>query len=149
VTIKTSDPVSRAFREHGLRRTPQRLAIARAVAANDRHPTVQDVHTMVRGDFPTMSLATVYNTLRSLVNAGVIADLPFAGGARFDSDPSPHINLVCSDCGSIVDAHEYDPMLTRLTRSVSSRPDFRVDGHRFDFYGRCASCARDTAKPAP
>jgi Fur family peroxide stress response transcriptional regulator len=149
VTIKTPDPLARALREHGLRRTPQRLAIARAVAGNDRHPTVQDVHAMVREEFPTMSLATVYNTLRSLVGAGVIADLPFAGGARFDSDPSPHINLVCSDCGSIVDAHEYDQLLSRLTRSVSGRPDFRVDGHRFDFYGRCASCARDTAQPAP
>lgn len=143
-----ADPVVSALRDHGLKLTPQRLAIAHALAATHGHPNVQEIHGAVADAFPTMSLATVYNTLRVLAAAGVVSELPFSGGVRYDADPTPHVNLVCSDCGRILDAHEYDGVLKQLASRVRSRRDFRVEGHRFDFYGRCAACRRQARPPA-
>lgn len=140
-----SDPVIASLRAHRLRLTPQRLAIARALQATQGHPTVQEVHAAVGVYFPTMSLTTVYNTLRSLVAAGVISELPFAHGVRYDSDPTPHVNLVCSECGRILDAHEYDHLLRRLSVAVGDREDFSIEGQRFDFYGHCDECRRPVA----
>jgi Fur family peroxide stress response transcriptional regulator len=142
VTLDQTDPLVGSLRAHRLRLTPQRLAIARALQATQGHPTVQEVHAAVGVYFPTMSLTTVYNTLRSLVAAGVISELPFARGVRYDSDPTPHVNLVCSECGRILDAHEYDTLLRRLSVSVRRRNDFSVEGQRFDFYGHCDRCTR-------
>lgn len=145
MALDQSDPVIASLRAHRLRLTPQRLAIARALQAAQGHPTVQEVHAAVGVHFPTMSLTTVYNTLRSLVAAGVISELPFAHGVRYDSDPTPHVNLVCSECGRILDAHEYDHLLRRLSVAVSHRGDFSIEGQRFDFYGQCDDCGRRVA----
>jgi Fur family peroxide stress response transcriptional regulator len=138
------DPILAALRLQGLKLTPQRLAIVDALVIRDGHPTVHDIYAAVRPAFPTMSLATVYNTLHTLARAGVVAELPFATGTRFDRVTTPHVNLVCQRCGDIVDAHEYSAILDRLREAVTARSDFVVSAHRLDFYGLCAGCAGGT-----
>jgi Fur family transcriptional regulator, peroxide stress response regulator len=135
------DPILAALRQQGLKLTPQRLAIVAALVERDGHPTVHDIYVAVRPAFPTMSLATVYNTLHTLARAGVVAELPFATGTRFDRVTTPHVNLVCQRCGDIVDAHEYGAILDCLREAVTARSDFVVSTHRLDFYGFCARCA--------
>ena len=91
------------LREWGVRVTPQRLAIAEAVLNSTDHPSVQQIYERVRDHFPSMTLATIYSTLGVLEKSGLIQELPFPKLSRYESNLEPHVNLVCIQCGNVVD----------------------------------------------
>src|SRR3954454_23706425 len=91
-------------RASGLKLTPQRLAIVRELAADESHPTAQELYERLRPSLPTMSFATVYNTLDALRAAGLCAALSLSpGSGRFDPNMQPHHHAVCDGCGSVTD----------------------------------------------
>ena len=57
---------AQTLRDAGLKATPQRIAILRALDGDETHPTAQELHDRLREEFPTLSVATVYNTLSAL-----------------------------------------------------------------------------------
>src|SRR3974390_980081 len=97
----------RDLKRAGLKLTPQRIAIVRLFAEDASHPTAQDLFERLQPGFPSMSFATVYNTLDALAKAGLagIVRLPGKRGdaARFDPNTSAHHHAVCDGCGSVVD----------------------------------------------
>jgi Fur family peroxide stress response transcriptional regulator len=96
------------LKQQGHRITPQRLAIFEFVLSSESHPSSEDVYHAIKKKYPSVSLATIYKNIRLLSNLGLISELNFESQpARYDSNTSPHINVVCPDCGSIVD-HESD-----------------------------------------
>src|SRR4051812_4738450 len=91
-------------RASGLKLTPQRMAIVRELAADPTHPTAQELFERLRAEQPTMSFATVYNTLDALAAAGLCAPLSLSPGpARFDPNMRPHHHAVCDGCGLVRD----------------------------------------------
>jgi Fur family peroxide stress response transcriptional regulator len=132
------------LREAGLRSTPQRLAIVEEVF-NRNHPTVAEVYDTVRQQFPTIGLATVYNTLRSLTERGFVRELPFGDATRFDVNVEPHANLVCRSCGRIEDSSACADLMPLILQRVEAGGGFRAEGQRLDVYGLCADCARKTS----
>lgn len=126
----------------GLRLTPQRLAIAHEVLAQD-HPTAAEVYEAVRSRFPTMGLATVYATLNVMVEHGLLRPLAFENAVRFDANVLPHANLICTACGRITDYDGCDDVLHALRERASSDAGFELEEHRLDLYGRCALCVVD------
>ncbi|MBK7405964.1 MAG: transcriptional repressor [Phycisphaerales bacterium] len=95
--------VREAFHRAGLRHTRQREAVYAALCASSAHPTAEELHELVRGGDPGLSLATVYNTLDALCNAGLCRRLPnVSAGCRFDADLSDHVHLVLPD-GRVLD----------------------------------------------
>ena len=102
--FKVSD-FSDVLHKAGLRVTPQRLAICEYLVTSDSHPTANDVFLQLKDQFPSLSLATIYNTLDVLVGMGIVNALGSAGdnNVHFDSNVSPHINLACVQCHKIVD----------------------------------------------
>ncbi|MXZ91829.1 MAG: transcriptional repressor [Chloroflexi bacterium] len=127
----------------GIRLTPQRLAIAEVVVNSADHPTVREIFERVRDFFPYVTLATVYSTLGLLEQAGIVRELPFQKLSRYDANLSPHANLVCLGCGSIVDADVGQERVAELERSISQTSEFRISSQRVDFYGYCDGCARN------
>jgi Fur family peroxide stress response transcriptional regulator len=136
----TEDSHIALLREAGLRSTPQRLAIVREVFLR-HHPTVGEVYDTVRRQFPTIGLATVYNTLRSLTERGYLRELPFGDATRFDVNVEPHANLVCRRCGRIEDSMACDDLILEIRRRVANGEGFRPEAQRVDIYGVCSSCA--------
>lgn len=132
--------VVQQLRQSGVRVTPQRLAIAEAVLNSTDHPTVQQIHERVQQHFPSMTLATVYSTLGVLSKSGLIQELPFAKQSRYESNVSPHVNLVCIGCGNITDADESSETIVRLREQVSTETSFHVMWQRVDFHGWCPAC---------
>jgi Fur family peroxide stress response transcriptional regulator len=128
------------LREAGLRSTPQRLAIVDEVF-NRNHPTVAEVYETVRRQFPTIGLATVYNTLRSLTERGFVRELPFGDATRFDVNVEPHANLVCNRCGRIEDSNACDDLITEIRQRVKTGEGFTPESQRLDIYGLCSRCA--------
>lgn len=125
----------------GKRSTPQRHAVCQALVEHGGHPTVAEIFERVRFTFPMISQATVYNTVDTLRDLGVIRplDLSTDGHTHYDLDPTPHVNLVCGGCGAIVDL--YPDSLTALLDEVSRRSGYLV-GHDnpLVIYGTCPAC---------
>src|SRR3954453_23016083 len=128
----------------GLRLTPQRLAIAREVLAQD-HPTAAEVFDAVKVRFPTMGLATVYATLNVMVEHGLLRPLAFENAVRFDANVTPHANLICTSCGRITDYDGCDDVLRALRDRAASDAGFELEQQRLDLYGRCALCTVSSA----
>jgi Fe2+ or Zn2+ uptake regulation protein len=123
-----------------LRLTPQRLAIAREVLAQD-HPTAAEVYEAVRVRFPTMGLATVYATLNVMVERGLLRPLAFEDAVRFDANVTPHANLICTACGRIADYAGCVDVIHALRERAAREAGFELEQDRLDLYGRCAACA--------
>ncbi len=131
------------LRQAGHRITPQRVAIARILAASVGHPSVEQIYEQVRGTFPTTSIATVYKTVHLLKDMGEVLELEFGEGIhRYDGNrPYPHPHLVCIRCGSITDCE--CAVLDALPEQVAMGAGYRVLAHRLDIYGLCPACQSD------
>ena len=123
-----------------LRLTPQRLAICRFLANTDKHPTAQDVYRALKPEYPSLSLATVYNTLEALASLGAIHVLGNAGDdtTHYDANINPHINVICVHCHRIIDVPS--PIVANLEEEASVQSGFRILGARVIYYGICPDC---------
>src|SRR5690349_24476184 len=92
-----------ALKRAGLKMTPQRIAIARELEGDESHPTAQELYERLLPAFPTMSFATVYNTLDALAANGLIRAIKLGTSTRFDPNTSSHHHAACDDCGVIID----------------------------------------------
>src|SRR4051794_4362681 len=132
-------------RTSGLKLTPQRMAIVRELAADPTHPTAQELFERLRPTLPTMSFATVYNTLDALASAGLCAALSLAPGpSRFDPNMHPHHHAVCDRCGLVRDvACDVEISGDDMSRcAITTVPGFEVQSVERIYRGICAECAR-------
>ncbi len=144
---KRFDEMKSTLREHGFRLTPQRVALLRVLSASCEHPRACELYAEIQERFPTTSLATVYKTLNLLKEVGELLELGFShDDNRYDGRrPDPHPHVVCVECRKILDV-EMTPSLG-LEQKASQHSDYRIVGHRLDFYGVCPDCrseGRDT-----
>ena len=119
------------------RRTPQRLAIIKILERNSSHPSAEEIHEALRKQFPTLSLATVYNTLETLRERGEIVEVSSdTAKKRFDPVVSQHHHLICVRCRKIVDIPEkFSPLLTD-----KEKMGYQVIRSQVDFHGLCPEC---------
>jgi Fe2+ or Zn2+ uptake regulation protein len=93
-----------ALRKHGIQPTAQRLAVARFVLDADSHPTADEVWEKVRQRSPTLSRATVYNTLNLFVEKGLLrAQAVREGALVFDPHVARHHHFIDEETGAIYD----------------------------------------------
>lgn len=134
------ETLTTSLRQAGMRLTPQRVAICRYLAESKAHPTSAQIYEALKPRYPSLSLATVYNTLDALVGLGVVNALGHAGdgAVHFDADTSPHINLACITCHHIVDMNL--PQAAGLEGEIRRASGFQLLGARVVYYGLCPSC---------
>lgn len=138
--VHTADEVlSAKLRERGLRITPQRLVIHRALTARDQHLTAEQVLESVSTALPGTSLPTVYATLELLEELGLTRRVSTGAGAvLFDSRMGPHAHAVCRACGAVVDV-DGAPAPPRAL--VSARhAGFAADYAQVVIWGACPAC---------
>lgn len=113
------------LREHGILPTAQRLAVAEFILETDAHPSADTVWEKVKETFPTMSRATVYNTLNLFVEKGLIQrQLLREGTVVFDGMNSAHHHFIDEETGQIYDI-PWD--------AIEVKPRAEMDG--FDVHG--------------
>ncbi len=92
------------LRQHGIQPTPQRVAVAQVALARKGHPSAEDVLEKVRQKHPTVSRATVYNTLNLFVEKGLLRQQWLTeGSAVFDAEVHPHHHFIDDQTGEICD----------------------------------------------
>ncbi|TMB18360.1 MAG: transcriptional repressor [Deltaproteobacteria bacterium] len=131
----------RACRGRGVRVTPQRVAVYRALAEDATHPTAEQVYARLRPDLPSLSPATVYRILDSLERERLIRRVGATRGVgRYDANLEPHQHVVCRRCGRMTDVQM--PALSALRLRERAVPGFVVEGLDIRIVGRCATCRR-------
>jgi Fur family peroxide stress response transcriptional regulator len=140
---KSDASIIETLRKKGYKATPQRIAICRFALGSRDHPSAQRIYDEVKKIHPTVTLATVYKTLRILTEQGLIQELDLPESqARFDSYVEPHINLVCLQCGRIQDFD--DNAAREIVERVTAKAEFTRTGQRIDIYGVCKTCRSRT-----
>jgi Fur family peroxide stress response transcriptional regulator len=125
----------------GLKLTHQRLEIFREVASSLEHPDAETVFRAVRRRMPTVSLDTVYRTLATLSDLGLITALgPRRDGVRFDANLDQHHHFVCIRCRLTRD-FESAELNTLHVPAVAERFG-EVIAARVEVRGLCEKCAR-------
>lgn len=133
------DKLLALFEKNGLRNTSQRRDIYQYLINTPNHPTAKQIFEHLKPDHPTLSLATVYNTLDLLVGAGLITTLGEIGDnqVHFDGETTAHINIACTVCYKIVDLPIED---SNLINSHVENSGYLIHGSRVVFYGICPVC---------
>lgn len=118
---------------HGVKPTPQRMVIAEYVLNTLDHPTAEEVMIAVTGKLPVaLSRATVYNTLNSLKDAGVIREVfTEPGKVRYDANLFNHHHFVDVKTGQILDVPV--EKVEQLGKLLDKK--FKVHGVQVTFYG--------------
>ena len=133
---------SKRLRELGLVPTIQRIAVLEFLEKNHTHPTAEEVYCGVKTRFPSISKATVYNTLDVLKKAGTIRELTIAReAARYDYDPSSHPHFLCRICGNLIDVGLPCPI-----RSGDEVLGHKVESVQTYLYGVCSQCRKNYDK---
>ena len=136
LVMRTPSELVGRFRDQGLKVTPQREAVFRALMGNDLHPTAEAVHAAVTAEMPSVSLRTVYQVLNDLAAMGEIQALELGtGAARFDPNVDAHHHLVCTGCGKVRDVY------VDAVAVPAAAPGFTVESAEVVYRGHCDACA--------
>jgi Fur family peroxide stress response transcriptional regulator len=128
-----------ALRGSKFKITPQRLQVIKFV--NSRTPghfTADDVFKAVRKSEPTITLATIYNILKAMKDAGTINSFEANGTTWFETNHEFHGNFICRNCGEIVDI----PISQSLIKEMNSLEGFSVEEMNLILSGVCEKCRK-------
>lgn len=132
------------LRAQGLRPTKARCQLLAHLRSTRRHPSAEEISASLRSQGSDIGVATVYQNLNRLVDAGLIVRFKGTDGrSRFDADSSPHSHAVCEVCGRMADV-EFDERIKRTLRGVSASESHMV-GWQFnrasvELRGVCPQC---------
>lgn len=121
------------LREKGIQPSAQRVAVAEYVLRTHEHPSADTVWNRVRGTFPVISRATVYNTLHLFVEKGLLRQLSLAeGSVVYDANTTRHHHVIDEETGEIEDV-PWDSVKVRGTPRVTG---FEISDYQVVMRGR-------------
>ena len=123
----------------GIRATAQRVAILGFMRENPVHPTAEVVYEALCDELGSLSLTTVYNTLKLFVDAGLISMLTIDDTFRcFDGNRSNHAHFRCNNCGKIVDLKMKNDFLSL----VEGLDGYEITDAQLYLKGLCPNCLK-------
>lgn len=137
--MKTHDHYDGTIRGGALRDTPQRRHVYDLLVGKRDHPTATDVFHRAKKTMPSISLATVYNSLEALVACGLVKQVHVEREpTRYCPNLEEHGHFVCEECGTV-----YDIDLAEGRHEQWNLPGgFTITTHEISLRGVCADCAK-------
>ena len=130
--------VIKILSENGLRVTPQRIAVLEVVLTLENHPDADRVIDYIRINYPHVSIGTVYKTLETFVDKGILTKVKTDNDVmRYDAVHQKHHHLYCSESDRIEDF--YDEELTEIIDNHLKKkkiPDFKIENVKLQIIGR-------------
>jgi Fe2+ or Zn2+ uptake regulation protein len=125
------------LRSNGLRATPQRIALLRALERAHKPLTAEELHAKTNAD-----LVTVYRNLQSLVKAHVVHEVRFKDASvRYELSHGHHHHIVCTSCGVIEELESCNTSPLDRHALEKSKKFTLINEHSLEFFGICRSCA--------
>src|SRR6478672_22289 len=122
--------------------TRQREVVLKVIREAPEHLTANDVFAAAKKRLPSISFATVYNSLRYLKEAGHITEIQFGNGAsRFDRMTHRHDHAICTSCGKLVDIEMEHP--EELLKKAAKYSKFKPESLEFTLRGVCPDCVKN------
>jgi Fur family peroxide stress response transcriptional regulator len=122
--------------------TKQREVVLQVIRDARAHLTANEVFSAAKDMLPSISFATVYNSLRYLKDAGHIAEIQFGNGAsRFDRMTHRHDHAICTKCGKLVDIEMEHP--EELLKKAAKYSKFKPESLEFTLRGVCPDCVKN------
>jgi Fur family peroxide stress response transcriptional regulator len=119
--------------------TRQRRVVLEVVKDSGEHLTAAEIFAAARARLPSISFATVYNSLRYLKGEGLLREITFGNAAsRYDRETARHDHAICTACGKLLD---FDLEETAgLMRAAARRSRFKAESVHLTLYGLCPDC---------
>jgi Fur family transcriptional regulator, peroxide stress response regulator len=134
--------ITSVFKEKKLKLTPQRIAVYKYICSTKLHPSAEVIYKALQDQYPTMSLATVYKGLKTLVEVKLIQELNVGeGNFRYDGNTFPHPHIQCLSCGKVNDIEGIN--FTELNVKIKHLTSYEVISNQVYFYGICSECKKN------
>lgn len=129
------DRIEKLCVEKGLRMTEQRRIIARVLSASDDHPDAEELHRRANVLDTSISLATVYRTVKLFEDSGIIERHDFRDGrARYEEIPDEHHDhLIDVKSGEVVEFQSEE--IEKLQEEIAHKLGYKLVDHRLELYG--------------
>jgi Fur family transcriptional regulator, peroxide stress response regulator len=135
----SSDQLAKLLKEQHISVTPQRLEILKIIMSRYDHPSADNIYQEVRRQLPMISFNTVYKTLETFCQLGLITKInPLHEVARYDGNVSPHTHMVCTRCHKVEDFTWHWPEEVPLPSPGAT--GFKVDSLAVHLFGLCPHC---------
>ena len=119
----------------GIRMTNQRQVIVGVIGDAEDHPDVDELYRRAVAEDSTISITTVYRTVKLLEEAGVIERLEFGDGrARYEEAGQHHEHLVDVESGEVIEF--YHAELEALKEQIAREMGYELVDHRLELFGR-------------
>lgn len=135
------EEVLQSLRAKGIRITDTRRAVLSYLVASHEHPSAERIYRDLLPQFPSMSLATVYNNIKVLIDEGVVSEIKVRNDTTtyFDFMGHDHLNVVCEKCGRIADV---DIEVPDLREEAASQSGYVITRCQTTVYGLCPECQK-------
>ncbi len=119
----------------GLRMTEQRRLIAAVLEDADDHPDAEELYARASARDASVSLATIYRTLKLFEDKGILEKHEFLDGrARYETaDRAHHDHLIDMTTGQVIEF--VDPEIEKLQERIAARLGYEITGHKLELYG--------------
>lgn len=119
----TTQEIQARLSNAGVQPTLQRISICQFVLCDADHPTAEEVHSWAEKNLPTISLATVYNTLGTLVKAGLLREFRFPHTEKviYDNNLEDHYHFLDESTQKL-----YDVDLDDIQVSVDIAKKYKI-----------------------
>ena len=130
-----TDTILQRCEQKSLRMTSQRKIIAQVLEDTADHPDVEELFTRASKIDPTISIATVYRTVKLFDEAGILDKLEFGDGrARYeDAERDHHDHLIDINSGSVIEFVDSD--IEKLQEKIANKLGYKLMGHKLELYG--------------
>jgi len=138
---------TRYLRENGLKMTRQRELLVRTFLDAEGHLSAEELFELTRRRDAKLGYATVFRTLKAMVECGVARETDFSDGrTRFEKHlrKPDHHHIVCQSCGKAIEF--FSPELEELEERIVARYHVKPIRQKFQIYGICEDCQGPESK---
>lgn len=130
------------LRSKGIRITETRKAVLSYMIASHEHPSAEKIYQDLLPSYPNMSLATVYNNLKVLIDENFVEEIKISNDntTYFDFMGHDHLNVVCEKCGRIADFEDVE--IPDLKREAEAQTGYQITKTQVLMYGICPECQK-------
>ncbi|MGQ9920647.1 MAG: Fur family transcriptional regulator [Desulfobacca sp.] len=140
----TAEDLALILRKQNISVTPQRVQILKNIMERHDHPSADNIFQEVRRVLPMISFNTVYKTLETFCQLGLIMKVnPLHEVARYDGNTTPHAHVICRRCRQVEDLYWDRPQ--EIPPPDLGASGFQAESMVIQVFGLCRHCQEESA----